>query len=53
MSLAGALGRDVGLRVAVVDYFENIQPPHGFRAGRGGCPRGLLRLDEVGVRGAE
>lgn len=25
--LGERLGRDVGLRVAAVDYFENIQPP--------------------------
>ncbi|HEX8144139.1 MAG TPA: DUF4032 domain-containing protein [Pyrinomonadaceae bacterium] len=25
--LSERLGRDVGLRVAAVDYFENIQPP--------------------------
>jgi hypothetical protein len=25
--LSERLGRDVGLRVAAIDYFENIQPP--------------------------
>ena len=25
--LSERLGRDVGLRVAAVDYFENVQPP--------------------------
>jgi hypothetical protein len=32
------LGRDVGLRVAAVDYFENIQPPRRARSGQRGLP---------------
>jgi transitional endoplasmic reticulum ATPase len=34
--LSERLGRDVGLRVAAVDYFENIQSPRQIRARRGG-----------------
>ncbi|HEV3470648.1 MAG TPA: DUF4032 domain-containing protein [Pyrinomonadaceae bacterium] len=29
--LSERLGRDVGLRVAAVDYFENIYPPESYR----------------------
>jgi transitional endoplasmic reticulum ATPase len=39
--LSERLGRDVGLRVAAVDYFENIQSPRQIRASRG---RPLPRL---------
>lgn len=34
--LSERLGRDVGLRVAAADYFENIQPPRQRAAYRGG-----------------
>ena len=34
--LSERLGRDVGLRVAAVDYFENIQPPRRLVSVRGG-----------------
>ncbi len=36
--LSESLERDVGLRVAAVDYFENVQPPREARAGGGGLP---------------
>ncbi|HEX8353069.1 MAG TPA: DUF4032 domain-containing protein [Pyrinomonadaceae bacterium] len=32
------LGRDVGLRVAALDYFENVRLPHHARAGRRSQP---------------
>lgn len=34
--LSERLGRDVGLRVAAADFFENIEPPRAPRAYRGG-----------------
>jgi hypothetical protein len=35
------LGRDVGLRVAAIDYFENIQPPRTVYQARDTLPRPL------------
>jgi hypothetical protein len=49
--LGERLGRDVGLRVAAVDYFENINPPRGrasLRAGGGGLPPRLPMMKPVG-----
>ena len=34
--LSERLGRDVGLRVAAIDYFENIEPPRPRAAYGGG-----------------
>ena len=45
------LGRDVGLRVAAVDYFENVQPPRRrapLRAKNGGLPPRLPMMMPVG-----
>ena len=45
------LGRDVGLRVAAVDYFENIHRPRGrarLRAKSGGLPPRLPMMMPVG-----
>jgi hypothetical protein len=45
------LGRDVGLRVAAVDYFENIRPPRArasLRAKGGGLPPRLPMMMPVG-----
>lgn len=33
--LSERLGRDVGLRVAAVDYFENVQPPRPSKPFKG------------------
>jgi hypothetical protein len=49
--LGERLGRDVGLRVAAADYFENIQPPrtHALRRTRvGGHPPRLPMMRSVG-----
>ena len=32
------LGRDVGLKVAAVDYFENVEPIRKARSSRAGLP---------------
>lgn len=32
------LGRDVGLRVAALDFFENVRPPQRARSGEHGLP---------------
>jgi hypothetical protein len=51
--LSERLGRDVGLRVAAVDYFENIQPPHLFasvRADREMLPPRLPMMMPFGQR---
>jgi hypothetical protein len=37
------LGRDVGLRVAALDYFENVRLPRHTRAGHGAPARMLGR----------
>ena len=45
------LGRDVGLRVAAVDYFENVRPPRAaarLRAKGGGLPPRLRMMMPVG-----
>lgn len=38
--LSERLGRDVGMKVAAVDYFENVRPPHtmSLRNGRNTLP---------------
>ena len=49
--LGERLGRDVGLRVAAVDYFENIRRPRGrssLRAKSGGLPSRLPMMMPVG-----
>jgi len=49
--LGERLGRDVGLRVAAVDYFENISRPRSrasLRAGGGGLPPRLPMMMPVG-----
>jgi Domain of unknown function (DUF4032) len=42
--LSERLGRDVGLRVAAVDYFENIQPPRPSNFFNGGSEMFAPRL---------
>lgn len=52
--LGERLGRDVGMRVAAVDYFENVQRPRGrawLRAKGGGLPPRLPMMTALG-RGA-
>ncbi len=47
------LGRDVGLRVAAVDYFENVAPPRpalSYRGERGGLPPRLPMMMPFGGR---
>src|SRR5437868_12153209 len=47
------LGRDVGLHVAAVDYFENVEPPRpalSYRGQRGGLPPRLPMMMPFGVR---
>lgn len=47
------LGRDVGLRVAAADYFENIHPPRARRRARrhdGGLPPRLPMMMSLGQR---
>jgi Domain of unknown function (DUF4032) len=49
--LGERLGRDVGLRVAAVDYFENISRPRSrasLRAGGGGLPPRLPMMMPIG-----
>ena len=51
--LGERLGRDVGLRVAAVDYFENIHTPRprlSFRAKGGGLPPRLPMMMPFGQR---
>ena len=52
--LGERLGRDVGLRVAAVDYFENIQPAarrtSSARAHGGGLPPRLPMMMPLGQR---
>ena len=50
--LGERLGRDVGLRVAAVDYFENIEPPRAPAAYRGsrGLPPRLPMMLPLGER---
>jgi hypothetical protein len=44
------LGRDVGLRVAAIDYFENIQPPLRFhRSVQGGLPPRLRMMQPLNL----
>ena len=45
------LGRDVGLHVAAVDYFENVEPPRpvmSYRGQRGGLPPRLPMMMPFG-----
>ena len=52
--LGERLGRDVGLRVAAVDYFENVQPAPRrapARARTGGLPPRLPMMMPLGERG--
>ncbi len=42
--LSERLGRDVGLRVAAVDYFENVQPPRPKKSFKGEGQRFAPRL---------
>ncbi len=49
--LGERLGRDVGLRVAAVDYFENVRPPRAhasLRTQGGGLPPRLPMMMPVG-----
>jgi hypothetical protein len=51
--LGERLGRDVGLRVAAVDYFENIHPAPRrppARANSGGLPPRLPMMMPLGQR---
>jgi hypothetical protein len=51
--LGERLGRDVGLRVAAVDYFENIEPPRPrvtYRANRDMLPPRLPMMMPFGGR---
>jgi hypothetical protein len=51
--LGERLGRDVGLRVAAVDYLENIHPPRprpSLRASSGGLPPRLPMMMPFGQR---
>lgn len=52
--LGERLGRDVGLRVAAVDYFENVHPAPRratARAHNGGLPPRLPMMMPLGERG--
>jgi hypothetical protein len=49
--LGERLGRDVGMRVAAVDYFENVRRPRGrawLRAKGGGLPPRLPMMTPLG-----
>jgi hypothetical protein len=51
--LSERLGRDVGLRVAAIDYFENIQPPRSsslFHTMRKAIPAQLPMMQSLGER---
>ena len=49
--LGERLGRDVGLRVAAVDFFENVHPPpRRARAHGGGLPPRLPMMLPLGQR---
>ena len=51
--LSERLGRDVGLRVAAIDYFENIQPPRPsslFRTMREALPPQLPMMRSLNER---
>ena len=51
--LSERLGRDVGLRVAAADYFENISPPRpptSYRANRDTLPPRLPMMMPLGKR---
>jgi len=48
--LSERLGRDVGLRVAAVDYFENIYPPVPYRAETDSLPPRLPMMLPFGER---
>ena len=51
--LSERLGRDVGLRVAAIDYFENIRPPRpriSSRTERDALPPRLPMMMRLGER---
>lgn len=48
--LSERLGRDVGLRVAAVDYFENIEPTASVRMNRDALPPRLPMMMPFGER---
>ena len=51
--LSERLGRDVGLRVAAIDYFDNIEPPSAraaYGADLGGLPPRLPMMLRFGER---
>jgi hypothetical protein len=48
--LSERLGRDVGLRVAAVDYFENIYPPVSHRGEPDALPPRLPMMMPLGER---
>ena len=51
--LSERLGRDVGLRVAAIDYFENVQPPRPssfFHTGRDVAAPRLPMMLSLGER---
>jgi hypothetical protein len=51
--LSERLGRDVGLRVAAIDYFENIQPPRSssfFHTMRDALPAQLPMMQSLSER---
>ncbi len=51
--LSERLGRDVGLRVAAIDYFDNIEPPRtraAYAAGGGALPPRLPMMLRFGER---
>jgi len=51
--LSERLGRDVGLRVAAIDYFENIQPPRPssiFQTMREAIPPQLPMMQSLSER---
>lgn len=43
------LGRDVGLRVAAVDYFENVRLPRNSHANKAAAAAHLGRADKIAV----
>ena len=50
--LSERVGRDVGLRVAVVDYFDNVAPPvvhRGWRASGDRAVRGIVVAPVVAI----
>src|ERR1051325_2090262 len=45
------LGRDVGLKVAAVDYFSNIRPPRSFRRTKDTLPARLRMMQPLSMGG--